>query len=412
MLRRDLFKLGAGLFGAAATAGAWGEAAAENAALGGATRCIVVWLNGGPSHIDTFDPKPGAEGAAKAIKTAAKGVLLSEHFPALAAHMDKVALVRGLSGKEGNHQRAQEVGHTGHTPNPTVKAPGLGGWITRARAPESLAIPANVALGGPGWSAGFLGRGYDPYVVQRPGERPDDVAPVRPLSATRSELRSAFVDTLDRDFAARTRDGRVSERQALIARARRMMKSPELAAFDLSSEAEATRASYGDSDFGRGCLTARRLIETGVPFVEVALDGWDTHEDNADRVKERAGLLDAGLSGLIADLSSRALLERTVVLCLGEFGRTPRLNGRDGRDHHPAAWSALACGGPIRGGVVHGATDATGEKVVEGKVSVADLLATVAWACGVDPNTSETTALGRPISVTEHGAPIRAILTA
>lgn len=413
MIRRDLFKLGLGVVGASllglpdlarADAGA-------PASLGGAKRCIVLWMNGGPSHVDTFDPKPAAEGAARAIATSVKGVQLGEHLPRLAAQMDKLAVLRGLSGKEGNHQRAQEVGHTGHTPNPTVSAPGLGAWIARERTPQALDVPGHIALGGPGHSAGFLGRGLDPFVVQRPGERPDDLAPARPISARREALRAAFVDRLDQGFAARSADARVAERQALTARARRMMTSKAVTAFDVSGEPEAALASYGESSFGRGCLTARRLIEVGVPFVEVALDGWDTHENNAERVKSQAAILDAGMSALLADLEARSLLRDTVVLCMGEFGRTPRMNGRDGRDHHPAAFSAVLAGGPVRGGVVHGATDETGEKVVADKVGVADVLATVAWACGVDPRQSQTTALGRPIAVTDRGAPIRAILS-
>ncbi len=425
MNRRSFLELGLTTIGAAlASTSMSRRALADEAKAGGAKgvsasppgskvadHCIVLWLNGGPSHVDTFDPKPKSPGASKAIKTAAKGVLLAEHFPALADQMGHVALVRGVSSKEGNHQRAQEIAHTGHLPNPTVEAPSIGAWLTRGRTPSSLEIPGYVSLGGTGAGAGFLGRSFDPFVVQKPGDRPADLEPARPLSARRRAERVAFLDAMESDFAKRSGDAKVLEREKLVARARRMASSQQIAAFDTSLEPAEARASYGETDFGRGCLAARRLVEVGVPFVEVTLDGWDTHQNNEERVKERAAILDPAMATLLRDLDERGLLARTLVVCMGEFGRTPKLNAQDGRDHHPAAFTVALAGGGVRGGIAFGATDETGDQVVEQRVSVADVLATVAKAAGLDPATTETSPAGRPIAVTEGGRVLDEILT-
>jgi uncharacterized protein (DUF1501 family) len=188
------------------------------------------------------------------------------------------------------------------------------------------------------------------------------------------------------------------------------MQTPKLDAFDVSGESEAVRRAYGDTDFGRGCLAARRLVERGAKFVEVFLDGWDTHQNNFERTKELMGTLDPAFSGLLADLGTRGLLGSTLVACMGEFGRTPHINANDGRDHWPGAWSAALAGGGIRGGVVQGATDEDGAKVAGTPTRVPDLLATMATLLGLDPAHTEMSPAGRPISVTDDGAAIPALL--
>ena len=377
-----------------------------------ATSCIVLWMNGGPSHLDTFDPKPGSKsyGPANAIKTRATNIQISEHLPLLAAQMDKVALLRGVSSKEGNHQRAQELAHTGRAPNPTVKAPSIGSWILKRTKVPALDIPAFVSLGGVSAGAGFFGSSYDPFVVATPGSLPDDLAPARPIAASREASRRQLLDAMDSDFATSTGDAHVRARQDLYKRARTMMASSAVQAFDVASEPEAARTAYGDSAFGRGCLVARRLVEVGVPFVEVTLDGWDTHQNNFERTEKQMGMLDPGFATLLSDLEARHLLEKTLVVCMGEFGRSPRINGDEGRDHHPGAFSIAMAGAGIRGGMVHGATDAEGEKVVSGNVSVPDVVATMASLMGLDPTTVEVTPAGRPIYVTEGGKPIASVM--
>jgi uncharacterized protein (DUF1501 family) len=190
----------------------------------------------------------------------------------------------------------------------------------------------------------------------------------------------------------------------------RLMQAPKLDAFDLAGETEATKRGYGDTDFGRGCLVARRLVERGVKFVEVVLDGWDTHQNGFDRNKGLMAALDPAFAGLLDDLNARGMLKTTLVGCMGEFGRTPRINATDGRDHWPQAWSAVLAGGGVRGGIVHGGTDEDGANVVGLPTTVPDLLATMANQLGLDPEHTEATPAGRPISITDDGTPIRALL--
>ncbi len=381
-------------------------------ALKVARSCIVLWMNGGPSHVDTFDPKPGTKvgGPFKAINTKISGTQISEHLPLLAEQMDKIALLRGVSSKEGSHERAQQLGHTGHIPNPTVDAPSLGAWVTKHGKKPALAIPSFVSLAGTSRGGGFFGTSYDPFVVQTPGALPDDLAPARPLADARAQSRKALLDAMEQDFERSVSDPKVAARRALYQKARDMMSASAMKAFDVSEEPAETVAAYGDSGFGRGCLVARRLVEVGVPFVEVTLDGWDTHANNFERTQKLMSTLDPAFSRLLVDLSQRGLLASTLVVCMGEFGRTPRISSDEGRDHHPSAFSVAMAGASLRGGTVLGQTDAEGNKVVSGGVGVPDVIATVASVMGVAPTTSETTPAGRPITVSEKGQIIRQLL--
>jgi uncharacterized protein (DUF1501 family) len=188
------------------------------------------------------------------------------------------------------------------------------------------------------------------------------------------------------------------------------MRSPKLRAFDLEDEPQSIRAAYGDTAFGRGCLTARRLVEAGVRFIEVMLDGWDTHKDNFTRVKSLCGTLDPAMSALLGDLAARSLLDRTLVVCMGEFGRTPRISSNDGRDHHPAAFSAVIAGGGVRGGIAVGETDEDGDRVVSGKVGMSDLFATLAEKLGMDPQATMQAPSGRPVTLTDGGTVIQELV--
>lgn len=379
-----------------------------------AERCIVLWMNGGPAQLDTFDPKPKSRAAGPFVDraTRAPGVRISELLPQIAEQMHHVALVRGLVGTEGNHDRARALAHTGHAPNPTVDAPSLGAWFTKRKPRPDLGLPAFVSLGGPGSGGGFFVSAFDPFVVQAPGELPEDLEPLRPLGEGRGRRRLALLRDLDRSSMARIDDAAMAARGALRERALTMMSSELTRAFEVESEPEAVRRAYGDTPFGRGCLAARRLVEAGVPFIEVTQDGWDTHEDGFDRTRRLCGELDPAMASLLSELATRGLLDSTLVLWMGEFGRTPRINGSEGRDHHPAAFTAALAGGGIRGGVVHGETDADAARVVQGAVSVPDLLATVGARLGVDSGLVEWTQAGRPISPTEGGTPIRGLLGA
>jgi uncharacterized protein (DUF1501 family) len=377
-----------------------------------ADACVVLWLNGGPSHLDTFDPKPGSRGGGpfRAIATRARGVELSQHLPRLAEGAHRFALVRGMTSKEGNHQRARFLAHTGYSPNPTVAHPALGAWVSARRAGEAADLPAFVSVGGPSEGGGFLGLSRAPFVVLDPSAPPANVRPARRVDGARGEARREALGLLEARFAAETGDAKIAARRAVYEQAARLMRSPRLDAFDLASEPDRVKQAYGDSDFGRGCLLARRLVEAGVKYVEVQLDGWDTHKDGFSRQERLLAQLDPAAATLLADLDARRLLDRTLVVAMGEFGRTPAINADDGRDHHPKAWSVLVAGGGVRGGVVHGRTDADGDAVVEGATSVPDLFATLATLLGLDPAETVGTRSGRPVSLTDGGRPIQAIL--
>ena len=377
-----------------------------------AKACILLWMNGGPSHLETFDPKPGTAmgGSTKAIKTRISGVSIAEGFAQVAEVADRMTLLRSMTSKEGNHQRAQYLMHTGYAPNPTVSHPSLGAWVNAEIGSPSTDLPNFVSISGPSVGGGFLGVQYAPFVLQNPGQMPQNVAYGRNVDATRFQSRRAALETLERQFATETKDVKVSGRQAVYAKAVRMMHTPKLKAFDLSAEPQAVRDAYGDSAFGRGCLTARRLVEEGVKFVEVVQDGWDTHNDNFGRTGKLLGMVDPAMATLIKDLEQRNLLDSTLVIWMGEFGRTPRINGNEGRDHFPQAWNAALAGGGTRRGLVYGATNEEGSRVADKPVTTPDFFATVAALLGMDPAKSLMTPVGRPIAITDGGKVIREII--
>ena len=380
---------------------------------GKAKACIVLYLNGGPSQLDTFDPKPGTAtgGPFKAIATRSPAIRLSQHLPHIAEQADKLAVVRALGSKEGNHQRAQYLLHTGYSPNPTVVHPALGAWASKRLGDVDADLPSFISLGGPSAQAGILGVENGPFVVQRGGGIPDNVGRATGVSDGRFARRAAGLDVIEQHFASQTSDPMVAGRRAVYAKAMRLMHSPRVSAFDLSSEPTALKTAYGDSDFGRGCLTARRLVESGVKLVEVVLDGWDTHQNNFERVKDLSAQLDPAMGTLIHDLSQRGLLASTLVVCIGDFGRTPKINGNDGRDHFPQASFAALAGGGVRGGIVHGETDADGSKVVRDPMSVPNLFATMATLLGIPLDFEAVAPSGRPIKVTDHGTPVPALIS-
>ncbi|HHH27176.1 MAG TPA: DUF1501 domain-containing protein [Polyangiaceae bacterium] len=375
-----------------------------------ATSLIVLWMNGGASHIDTFDPKKGRDaGPFKAIATKTPGLEICEHLPQIAAQSDKLAVVRSVTSKEGNHQRARQLGHTGYVPNPTVAHPSLGAWVSHERGAVGD-LPAFVSVGGPSHGAGFLGVAHGPFVHRKADELPADVTYGFGVDAERFTRRREALAFVESRFQKQTSSPSVASRREVYGKAARMMHSAQLKAFDLSDEPQAVRDAYGDSDFGRGCLLARRLVEARVPVVEVTLDGWDTHFDNFGRSEKLMADLDPAMATLVRDLAERDLLDRTLVVWMGDFGRTPRINGREGRDHHPRAQSVVLAGGGIRGGIVHGATDDRGDSVVSDPVTMPNLFATLAWQLGVDPSKTLQAPGGRPIAVTDGGSAIRALL--
>ncbi len=373
---------------------------------------VVLWMSGGPSQLETFDPKPGTDIAAgtKAIGTAAKGVQLAAGLEQLADQMAHVALVRSLTSKEGDHERGTYRVKTGFELDATVAHPALGAIVCHALPSAGVDIPRHVSILPNAWPArgGALGAEYDAFKVFDPAEPVPDTKPQ--VSAERFEQRLADLKVVEEAFA-KGRGGRAAAtgHADTVARARKMMSSDQLKAFDVSRESEAVRKEYGNTAFGRGCLAARRLIEVGVRCVEVTLDGWDSHANNHAITTRLRGELDPAFAALLRDLKARDLLKDTVVLCVGEFGRTPKMNPLEGRDHWPHNFCAALAGGGIRGGVVVGESDPDGGKEPKDKQQVENLHATVLRALGIDHTKTLRSPIGRTFPRSE-GTPIKALV--
>jgi hypothetical protein len=435
--RRQWIQAGLGLLGASASG--WFPLLADQLAADPKRRrhCILLWMTGGPTQTDTFDMKPGHAngGQFKEVATKVPGLRFSEHLPKLGEMADKVAIVRSLSTKEGDHGRGTYVVRTGQKPQGPIQYPTIGSSLSKALARADEAVPHYVSISPyrvfnqAAYSPGFLGPRHAALTVgATDGARPampqaaggyaelkvDDLTPgvERSQFAGRVELWRQF----ESRFVANHRGPSPAAHQTVYERALQLMDSSAAKAFDLSEEPAAVRDAYGRGRFGQGCLMARRLIESGVSFVEVSLGslsestfGWDTHANNFAAVRSLSGELDAGWGTLMKELAERGLLESTTILWIGEFGRTPTINMQGGRDHFPAAWTCVFAGGGIKGGQAFGKTSASGEEVVEGKVDVPDVLATLAAAVGVDPSTENISDLGRPIKIAE-GKSIQEIL--
>jgi hypothetical protein len=373
---------------------------------------IVLWLGGGPSQLETFDPKPGTKigGPTKSIKTSVDGVEIAMHYPRIAESMKDLALVRSVVTPEGEHERGTYFLRTGYRPSPTVVHPSIGAVFAKELAAPDLDIPAHVAIDpdfGPP-RGGLLGAGYDAFQTSDPKHPLPDVAPR--VKGERLEERAKDLAVIDGEFArGRAGVAPALEHARLAERAKATMTSPRLKAFDLSEEPKTLVESYGDSAFGRGCLAARRLVQAGVRGIEVTLHGWDSHAANFTTHEKLAGTLDPAFSALVKDLRDKELLETTLVVCLGEFGRTPAINRLEGRDHWTKGFSVLLAGRGIKKGVVLGETDPEGEKAPSDPVGPADLFATIYKACGIDPTKQNTSAAGRPIALSE-GKPVARLL--
>lgn len=374
---------------------------------------ITLWLAGGPSQLETWDPHPGMKigGPTKAIPTSIPGVEIADAFPLLAEQLHHLSVVRSLVSKEGDHDRATYLVKTGFRPDPTLRHPSVGAIVSHALPNDKLEIPPVISLGYDQRLSrgGFLGGRFDALRVREPGSSERDMKAW--LAEPRQQRRLSNLDLVAQAF---TRGRRIvvdrTMHEANLAAALKMMTSDQLKAFRLEDESESLRAAYGDSNFGRGCLVARRLIEQGVRAVEVTLQNFDTHDNNFGQHTELAATLDPAFASLLIDLAARDLLESTIVLCLGEFGRTPRINGADGRDHWPQGFSCLLGGGDLRSGVLLGATDPTGEREAPNNpIPVPNLYATILKALGIDPTHEVNTSIGRPIRYSD-GTPIESLL--
>ncbi|QDU63836.1 hypothetical protein Pan216_47170 [Planctomycetes bacterium Pan216] len=370
---------------------------------------IVLWMQGGPSHLETFDPKPKAEGEAKSIGTAVPGIEIAEYWPQVAKQMKDITLIRSMSNKEGNHQRATYQLHTGYIPGGTVRHPSFGSLVTKELAPADFDLPGYVSIGGPARGAGFLPVEYNPFQLGNPAKMPDNVDTIVPKQ--RFQRRLGLLNQLEGSSTKGGDDAMVSDHRTLYSKASTFSTSPKLGVFDIKDEPAALRQAYGDNRFGQGCLLARRLVETGTTYVEVTLGGWDTHFNHFEQVSNLAEQCDPAFATLIADLKQRGMLDDTLVVWMGEFGRTPKLNGRGGRDHFPRAFNVALAGCGIEGGQVIGKTSDDASEVIEEPVSVVDLFATLCTRLGIDPHKENMSPLGRPMKIVDGGTPIESLLS-
>ncbi len=412
--RRDFIRVAIGAGTAAALSGRFLLPAVATTRPATAKSVILLWMQGGPSQLDTFDPKPGAEtgGPFKAVETNVKGVSISEHLPRLARAMDRFSIVRTLHSKDPNHDTARYLLHTGYRTDPTVDHPHLGSLIARELGVKAEGLPGCITVGKDSTvGSGYLPPETAPLIVEKIEDPLEDLK--LPAGVTRFRLgdREALLRVQNDSFAAGHPDPRVEHQRQAYDRALALMTSPHLKAFDVSEEPEATRKLYGTGAFGRACLMARRLVEAGVRFVEVTLADWDTHADNFKRSRALMDELDPGMAGLLADLERRGTLRETLVVCMGEFGRTPHVNNADGRDHFTRAFCAALAGGGIAGGRVVGRTNALGTEPADRPVSVQDLFATIYGRLGVDPQKKYTTPAGRPVRVLDGGEAVKELLS-
>jgi uncharacterized protein (DUF1501 family) len=391
--------------------------------------CILLWLNGGPSHLDTFDPKPDApaeiRGEFATIPTTIPGVRFCEHLPRLARQLDKFSILRSVTSPENGHERATHYLLTGYRFNPALEYPSYGSVLSRELkqqppgkdgAPSEL--PPYVLMGGYPFGyggAGYMGGAYNPFTFDgnpaSAGFRVNDLTPPGGITLERIRRRKNLLESID-SFQKRVDAGIVRDMDAFYDKAYDLVTSPRAKrAFDLALEPPRVRDRYGMTHFGQSCLMARRLIEAGVRFVTINLGGWDTHQDNFSSLKNsRLPELDAGYAALLEDLSARGMLESTLVICMGEFGRTPKVNPSSGRDHWAQAMSVCMGGGGVKRGMVIGETNDRAEEPRDRPIRVEDVAATIYNALGVAAHKEYLTPQNRPVRINYDGQAVAEVL--
>jgi hypothetical protein len=373
--------------------------------------CILLWMAGGPSQFETFDPKPGADtqGPTRAIATNVPGIAVAEHWTRLARVCDDLCFVRSMTSREGNHGRATYLLHTSYGPSGGVIHPGIGSLVAQQVGPRDFDLPHFVSIQGPSVGSSFLGVQYAPFVVSDPNRAPDNLQ--TPVSGSRLNRRLDLMRELEAPFAASGAAEPVRDHQTLYRQTAQMVLSPRATAFDLAREPQVVRDAYGRSGYGQGCLMARRLVEAGVTFVEVQSGGWDTHGDELSNLRRVIPPVDQGTAALLHDLRQRGLLDRTLVIWMGEFGRTPQMNLSNGREHFPQAFNLFLAGSGVRGSQVIGATDALGAEVTRRPVTVPDLFCTLYRALGIDFRQENQSNVGRPLALVEAGEVVREVFS-
>lgn len=396
--------------------------------------CILMWMSGGPPTIDIWDLKPGSKngGEFNPINTAASGVQICEHMPETAKVFNDLSLVRSMSTREADHGRGRYYMHTGYVPNPTVVHPTFGSVVSYEIGSQrkALEIPSFVSIGGGSGQAGFLGMSHAPFVVGTDGRinnAPSEQAKQRLPS------RWEMLKVVENNFIDSRRGDLPKDHASVYDSARNLMTSRQMAAFDvdkadpalgLEAESAQTKAMYNPAaggggmmgrgnGFGQSLLMARRLVQVGVPFIEVNLGGWDLHNGVFDNLKnQKLPVLDKGISALVTDLKQRNMLDDVTLVWMGEFGRTPRINQNVGRDHWAASWSVMMGGGGLKNGQAVGATDKDGVRVADNSKAYlpGDIWATVAYAMGIPLDRVHTSKRGRPMRLANGGTPIQELI--
>lgn len=371
--------------------------------------CILLWMGGGPSTIDIWDLKPGAPtgGQFKPIATSADGVQICEHLPLMAKQMHHMAIVRSMSTREADHMRGRYYMHTGYVPNPNVEHPSYGSVIAHELADQvpHLEIPPFVSVGGGSVGPGFLGMTWAPFVVDSNGNvRNLDMG----IEPNRLAQRMEMLATIENRFIVEKRGGSAEDHLKVIDKTVKLMTSEQMKAFKVAQEPAEVRERYGNTGFGRGCLMARRLVEMGVPFVEVDLGGWDNHGGIFPTLQnQKLPELDKAMSALVSDLADRGMLDDTAIVWMGEFGRTPNINGGGGRDHWARSWSVVVGGAGFKRGIVVGETSSDGKEVVTEPYTSQDLMASVLKSLGISLETTFTAKNGRPMKIANSGKVIK-----
>ena len=375
-----------------------------------AKHVIYLFMDGGMSQLDTFDPKPGREvqGPTGVIQTALPGVQLSEHFPKLAAQLNKLCLVRSMTSETGAHAPGAYLMRTSYKEVNTARHPGLGSWTQKILGKLNEQLPGSVVIGNsarhPG--PGFLDARFGPVPIADPIAGLQNTKPPSYLSESRFDRRMQLAGEFDGAFQKKYNHREVRAYSELYEEAIKLLKSEDLKAFDIAQEPASAYEAYGESPLGKGCLLARRLVENGVRFVEVSYGSWDMHRDCFQSLPEPTAALDQSLTALLADLESKSLLDETLVVVATEFGRSPKVNENTGRDHHPGAFTCLLAGGGIRGGQVFGSSDSDGRSVKTDRLGVQDFNATIAHALGLPITKEFMSPAGRPFKVAAEGKPV------
>ena len=414
MSRRHFMSHMAGASAMAAPALMMGQSIKANAAELTKRRksCIMLWMGGGPSTMDIWDLKPGSAtgGPFRPISTAGD-LQICEHMPQTAKIMDNLSVVRSMSTREADHGRGRYYMHTGYVPNPNIEHPSYGAVVSHETIDQrpGLEVPPFVSVGGGSVGPGFLGMGWAPFSVNSNGQ----VRNLRMNGMDKETLnkRLQMLSLVESGFIKQNRGPSAEDHAKILKKTVDLMTSEQMKAFKVAEEPAAMTELYGNNNFGKGCMLARRLVEHGGPFVEVDLGGWDNHTNIFNTLADnKLPILDQAISGLTTDLKQRGLLEDTTIMWMGEFSRTPRINGNTGRDHWARSWSVMVGGGGIKGGQAIGETSADGTRVETEPYSSEDIMATVCRAMGISLETTFTSKNGRPMKIANGGRVIKELI--